>query len=123
MSIATPEIRERAIDAYRSGKGTQAEVAHMFCVSLRTFERWWKVYREEGRVAPLPRGHNPPALDEDAMQRLESLVEAQPDRTLEQLRNALGVSCSVVTIHNTLRRLDWRYKKNRYVPANSNDPT
>ena len=95
----------------------------MFGVSLRTFERWWKAYREEGRVAPLPRGHNPPALDEDAMQRLESLVQAQPDRTLEQLRDALGVSCSVVTIHNTLRRLDWRYKKNRYVPANSNDPT
>ncbi len=122
MSIASQEIRERAIGAYRAGKGRQADVADMFGISLRTFERWWKAYRNEGRTAPLPRGHNPPALDEQAMQRLDALVAERPDRTLAQLREALSVSCSLVAIHYALRRLDWRYKKNRYARANSTAP-
>jgi len=122
MSIATAEVRERAIEAYRSGKGTQVEVAGMFGVCARSFERWWQAYRREGRVAPLPRGHNPPALDEEAMARLDGLLEARPDLTLEQLREALGSSCSVVTIHNSIKRLGWRYKKNRYTPVNNSEP-
>jgi transposase len=112
MSIASAEVRARAVAAYRSGKGTQGEVAAMFGVCCRTFERWWQAYREEGRLAPHPRGHNPPSLDEAGMARLEGLLDAQPDSTLEQLRETLGVSCSVPTIHNSVKRLDWRYKKN-----------
>jgi len=123
MSIASAEIRERAVEAYRSGKGTQGEVAEMFGVCVRTFERWWQAYRREGRVAPLPRGHNPRALDEEAMARLDGLLEAQPDLTLEQLREALRSSCTVVTIHNSIKRLGWRYKKNRYAPVNNSEPT
>ena len=84
----------------------------MFGVCRRTFERWWQAYREEDRLAPLPRGHNPPALDEAGMARLDALVEAQPDATLEELREALGVSCSVPAIHYAVKRLGWRYKKN-----------
>ena len=122
MSIASAEVRERAIGAYRSGKGTQEQVAEMFGVCARTFERWWQAYRREGRVAPLPRGHNPPALDKEAMARLDGLLEAQPDLTLEQLREALGSSCTVVTIHNSIKRLGWRYKKNRYAPVNNSEP-
>ena len=122
MSIASAEVRERAIVAYRSGKGSQGEVAAMFGVCKRTFERWWQAYRREGRVAPLPRGHNRRALDEEAMARLEGLLEAQPDSTLEQLHKALGCSCTVVTVHNSIKRLGWRYKKNRYARANNSAP-
>ena len=119
MSIASQGIRERAIEAYGAGKGRQAEVADMFGVHVRTFARWWKAYQEDGRTAPLRRGHNPPALDEKAMRRLEALLEEQPDRTLAQLREEVGVLCSLVAIHYALKRLGWRYKKNRYTPVNS----
>ncbi len=122
MSIASGEVRERAIEAYRLGKGTQGEVAEMFGVCVRTFERWWQAYRREGRFAPLARGHNPPALDEQAMERLDGLLEAQPDLTLEQLHEELGCSCSLVTIHNSIKRLGWRYKKNRYARVNNSEP-
>ena len=57
---------------------------------------------DEGRTAPLRRGHAPPALDEKAMRRLDALVEEQPDRTLAQLRQDLGVLCSLVAIHHAL---------------------
>jgi len=43
---------------------------------------------------------------------LSRLVQEQPDATLEQLRERLGVGCSIVTIHNTLKRLGYRVKKN-----------
>jgi transposase len=33
------------------------------------------------------------------------------------------VECSIVTIHNTLKRLELRYKKKRYVPANKTERT
>lgn len=119
MSIASEEKRTLAIEAYRNGKGTQRYIAGLFGVSLSTFCRWWQAYREEGRTAPLPRGHNPPALDEEMVRRLDELIEAHPDWTLEKLHDELGVSCTVVTIHNWAQRLGWRYKKSRYVRANN----
>ncbi|NKB23440.1 MAG: hypothetical protein GKR87_03470 [Kiritimatiellae bacterium] len=38
MSIATAEIRRRAIDAYKMGKGSQADIASSYRVDLRTFQ-------------------------------------------------------------------------------------
>jgi DNA-binding transcriptional regulator WhiA len=46
------------------------------------------------------------------MERLDRLLCQHPDMTLEQLRSALSKSCSLVTIHNATKRLNWRYKKN-----------
>jgi transposase len=112
MGIASGEIRRRAIEAYEAGKGTQAEVARLYGVDISTFQRWLRRYREDGRAAPLPRGHNPPALDEGRMSQLDALVQQTPDATLEQLREGLAVHCSVVAIHNALKRLGYRYKKN-----------
>jgi len=111
MSIASKEVRERAIAAYEAKQGTQAQIAAMYGVSVSTFERWWTRYRRTGETAPRPRGHNPCALSKADRKRLEALLDAHPDLTLAQLREVLNVRCSLVTIHNTTRRLGWRYKK------------
>lgn len=118
MAIATQEVRQRAIEAYRSGKGTQRQIANLFGIGLRTFERWWDQFRHYGQTAPKPRGHNRPALNEAEMRQLDRLLQDQPDLTLAQMREALGKECSLVAIHNATVRLDWRYKKNRYEQAN-----
>ncbi len=112
MRIATAQVRQRAINAYMDGEGTQALVAKLYGVDLSTFQRWLQRYRKSGRAAPLPRGHNPPALNEMQMQELSVLVEQTPDATLEQLRQEMGLSCSIVAVHNALKRLGYRYKKN-----------
>ena len=111
MRIASGEVRQRAIDAYEADRGTQAQVARLYGIDISTFQRWLQRYRQSGRAEPLPRGHNPAALDRAHMERLDELVQQTPDATLEQLRDALGVSCSVVAIHNALKRLGYRYKK------------
>lgn len=112
MTISSAEIRRRAIDAYEAGHGTQGQVAKMFGVDISTFQRWLQRYRQSGRAHPLPRGHNPPALDDAQMRALNALVEHTPDATLEQLRDTMGLSCSIVAVHNALKRLGYRYKKN-----------
>ena len=112
MGIANAQVRQQAINAYMDGEGTQALVAKLYGVDLSTFQRWLQRYRESGRAAPLPRGHNPPALNEAQMQQLNTLVQQTPDATLEKLRDAMDLSCSIVAVHNALKRLGYRYKKN-----------
>lgn len=123
MSIATQEVRQRAIEAYRSEKGTQQQIASMFGIGLRTFARWLAQYRDHGQIAPKPRGHNPPALNKKEMTKLDRLIQKRPDLTLAQMRDALGKDCSVVAIHHATIRLDWRYKKRHYERVSKTDPT
>jgi transposase len=111
MGIATAEVRARAIAAYKTGNYTQADIAKAYGVNIVTFQRWLQRYRETGRASPLPRGHNPAAVDEEQMVRLKALVKETPDATLEELREQLGVTCSIVAIHNALQRADYRFKK------------
>lgn len=112
MGIASAEVRARALGAYEAGNGTQADIAKFYGIDISTFQRWLQRYRETGRASPLPRGHNPSALNADQVAVLRKLVQDRPDATLEQLREHLGVGCSLVAIHNTLKRLGYRYKKN-----------
>jgi transposase len=112
MGIATAEVRVRAIAAYEAGNGTQSDIAKFYGVDISTFQRWLQRYRQTGRASPLPRGHNPSALDEEQMLQLDRMVRAKSDATLEQLRESLGVGCSLVAIHNAVKRLGYRYKKN-----------
>ena len=123
MGIATREVRQRAIEAYRSGKGTQQQIADLFGIGLRTFARWWEQYQHHGQLAPRPRGHNPPALDEKEMRALDHLIRKRSDLTLAQMRDALDKSCSLVAIHYATLRLNWRYKKSRYERVSKTAPT
>ena len=82
MGIANAQVRQRAITAYMDGEGTQALVAKLYGVDLSTFQRWLQRYRESGRAAPLPRGHNPSALNDAQMSQLNTLVQQTPDATL-----------------------------------------
>ncbi len=112
MGISTEEIRRRALKAFEEGLGSKEHIAKLYGISGRTFRRWWKEYKEHRKTAPAPRGHNPRALSDQDMERLNQLLEQQSDMTLEQIRTALGQRCSLVTIHNMTKRLNWRYKKN-----------
>ena len=48
----------------------------------------------------------------EQINRLTQYVDKHPDATLERIHKKLGVNCTLVTIHHTLRRLGYRYKKN-----------
>jgi len=123
MDIATEGTRQRAIEAYQAGEGTQEQIAAMYRITRRTFIRWWQRYQQHGDFAPGERGHRKPAYDEDDLVTLDREVAAHPDATLEQLREWTGKDCSLEAVRQALLRLDWHYKKNRYERVSRIAPT
>lgn len=97
----------------------------MFGIHLRTFQRWLQRYRRDGLCCPLRRGHRRATFEGKLLAQLDQWVQRHPDATLEQLRERFSakVKCSTVTIHNTLKRLDYQFKKSRYGRVSKTDPT
>ena len=112
MSIATEDIRRRAIEAYKKGKGSQADIASSYRVDLRTFQRWLSRYKETGEIAPRPRGHRQALYKGQQLKALDKLVRKYPDATLEELKEFSGVKGSIMAVQRALDRLGYRYKKN-----------
>ena len=123
MRIATADTRRRALAAYEQGGKTQSEIALLFGVTLRTFQRWLRTWRTEGRDVP---GHSPgrPAVFVGPVaERLRRAVARQPDATLNELADRLGHVAHYTTVHRALVRLDLRYKKRRSGRPNKTDLT
>lgn len=112
MKIATADTRQRAITAYLNHQGTQAQIASLYGINIRTFQDWLASYRETGSTAPLPRGHRRAVFEGEALTVLDKLVQQHHDATLEELKTLSDVPCSIMAIHRALKRMDYRYKKN-----------
>jgi transposase len=108
--------------AYEQGVKTQSEIAAIFGITLRTFQRWLQTWRTEGRDAP---GHSPgrPAIFVGPVaERLRHQVALAPDATLDELSERMGHIASYVTVHRALERMELPYKKRRSGPPNTIDP-
>ena len=112
MSIATKDIRQRAIEAYKKGNSTQARIAQSYGVNIRTFQRWLARLAATGESAPQPRGHRLALFRGEQLEALDRLVQDRPDATLEELRAASKVNGSIMAVKRALDRLGYRYKKN-----------
>jgi transposase len=123
MSIATRDIRRRAIEAYQKGKSTQARIAQFYRVDIRTFQRWLARFSATGESAPQPRGHRLALFRGDRLAALDRLVQDRQDATLEELRIASKLSGSIMAVKRALDRLGYRYKKKRSMPANKTAKT
>ena len=108
------DLRERVVAACDSGRWKRKEIAERFGVSMSWVRRLLQRRRETGDYGPkrTKRGRKP-AFTAETLERLDQLAQAQPDATLEELRDRCGVSCSLVTVSNTLARLGYRRKKRR----------
>jgi len=112
------------VSAVEEDVGTRKEIAAMFQVSTFWIRKLLRQRRDTGNIAPKPQNQGrKPVFQGKNLKRLEQFIEAHPDATLEETKQYfLGVvECSIVTIHNTLKRLELRYKKNRCVPANKTE--
>jgi len=123
MRIASADTRRRALAAYARGEKTQPEIAAIFGVTVRTFQRWLRTWRTEGRDAPAHSPGRPRTLVGEAEKRLRQEVADEPDATLHELEERLGRIVSYVTIHRALERWDLPLKKRRSEPRNKTDPT
>jgi transposase len=113
MKTTSLDLRERILAAYDAGAGTRAEVAWRFRVSLGLVKKLLQQRRRLGDLRPQHhRAGRKPRLLEPHRQRLRRLVAEKPDRTLRELRAALGLDCALPTIHYALAALGLTFKKN-----------
>ncbi len=118
MSALSLDLRERILKAYDEGGRTREEVAERFSVSLGMVKKLLARRRNDGDIAArYDRCGRKPRILQVHREALRQLLAAKPDLTLEQLRQALGLDCSLPAIHYVLASMDITYKKRRSTPA------
>ena len=120
MESYSIDLRAKVLAAYDRGKQTR-EIAEMFGVSRAWARRVKQRRRDHGELAPRPRiGKHHVKVDRA---RLAELVHEQPDATLAELRERLGVECSISAVWNALRQLGLTFKKSPSTPRSRTAPT
>lgn len=105
MRAYSNDLRERIVAAVERGEYSIRQIAHVFSVSLSCIVRLLQLKRRTGSVQPKPHAGVPTRkLDAAAEARLLELVGKQPDATLAELRDRLGIPCCLMTIARALQR-------------------
>ncbi len=121
MKAYSMDLRVRVLADCDAGLGTKS-VASAYRVSSAWVRRLKQRRRETGEIAPRRRGGGPHPRKIDR-QRLKAAVADQPDATLVELRQHLGVNCSLSAICKVLKQLKLTYKKRRFAPRSRIVPT
>jgi transposase len=110
------DVRQRIVAAVEAGEHSLRALAELFSVNLSTIVRLLQRFRTTGSVQPKPHsGGRRPKLDAQATARLLEAVRQQPDSTLAELRDRVGVDCSIVAVFRALKRNGiTRKKKTRF---------
>ncbi len=112
MQAYSQDLRQRILDTVQRGDGSLRQIARRFLVSVSFVTRLLRLHRSSGSLQPRPHGGgNPAVLWSQELEQLRELVRQQPDATLEELRQRLGASCSLMAISRALRKLGLPRKK------------
>jgi transposase len=114
------DLRDRVLAARDDGMTTK-RVAVLFRVSPSWVRRVMQRRREHGQRSPRPRGGA--TVIKIDLDRLRQLVKQQPDATVRQLHERLGIVCSVSAVDMALRRIGLSFKKRRSAPPSRTGPT
>jgi transposase len=113
MKPYSMDLRERVIGACEQGEETK-QVAKRFGVSPAWVRRLKQHKRERGDIIPRTGGGSRGRKIDRV--RLAELVAEQPDATLVELRDKLGITVTPWAISKALRELKLSYKKSRSTP-------
>jgi transposase len=117
------DLRVRIVASVELGEHSLRQLAELFAVDLSTIVRLLQCYRSTGSVQPKPHAGGPvPKVDAQAMARLLQLVREQPDATLAELRDRLGVNCGIMAIFRALKRNGITRKKKTYHAEERDSP-
>lgn len=111
MAGYSMDLRTRVLEDRDAGLSSN-EVAAKFRVSRSWVNRLTQRRRETGEVAPREQKVFKKQAFAGQEDRLRALVDAQPDRTLAELREALRSSASLSSLWRALDRLGLTVKKN-----------
>ena len=111
MQAYSMDLRERALLDSDAGMKA-ADVAVQYRVSGSWVRLLKQRRRETGEVAPRVQRHGRRRMLEPHLHTLAALIAEQPDRTLAELKDALGTPASLATIWRAVAALDVTVKKN-----------
>ena len=111
MAPYSMDLRTRVLADWDAGLAAK-EVATKLRVSRSWVNRLVQRRRETGQVGPRPQQIFKKQALAGQEDRLRALVDAQPDRTLAELREALPSSASLSSVWRALDRLQLTVKKN-----------
>ena len=124
MRMISLDLRQRILYSYDQKEGTREQIAHRYRVSLGMVKKLLQQRRQTGDIGP--RYHRcglRPGKVAAQRQAFRQLLSRKPDMTLEELRAATALQCSLPAIHYVLEKMGLTYKKRRSAPANRTDPT
>jgi transposase len=106
------DLRKRVIEACDQGE-TIVQVAKRFAVSPSFVNQLLRRRRERNTLEPKPHGGGrQPLLSPAHDETLRALLTAQPDTTLAELRDKLGIKVHLSSLWYRLQRLGLTFKKN-----------
>jgi transposase len=118
------DLRERILASYDEGESTREEVAVRFRVSLGMVKKLIQQRRHSGDIAPQHhRAGRKPTILESHRDQMNRLLAEKPDMTLEELRIAVELDCTVQAIHIVLGKMGLTFKKRHSAPASKTGPT
>ena len=109
------DLRRRVLSAYDRGMQTK-QIAEDLQVSPAWARRVKQRRREHGELTPRAMGGK--RFEKIDRLKLAALVRQQPDATLAELRQGLGITCAVSAISMTLRAMSLSFKKRRSTRPN-----
>lgn len=105
------DLRARVLAAADRGM-TTLQIARIFCVCPAWVRRVKQRRREFGELTPRKLGN--PGVRKVDRDRLAQLVREDPDATLAELRERIGVRCSLSTIWLALKQAGFSFKKRSF---------
>jgi transposase len=124
MKPLSLDFRERIVAAYEAGEVSFEAIGRRFSVSGKVVAKLVRQKRELGTLAPLVhRRGRKASVSGEKKEELQKHLEAYPNATVVERIEALGLKCSEKTLWQTLRKMGWRFKKSRRVPASRIVPT
>jgi transposase len=116
------DLRERVLADCDAAVPTKA-VAQKFSVSPAWVRRLKQRRRETGETGPRPQRRGPVPLHQTHGDALREAVEAAPDATLAELREALGLGVALSTMWEAIDALGLTVKKKRRRPPSATGRT
>lgn len=120
MATISLDLRKRILKAYDRGDATREQVARRFDVSLGMVKKLIQQRRHIGNISPQHhRSGRKPVILDSHRRELRVMLAEHPDLTLEEMRERLGLECTIQAIHYVLADLGLTYKKRRSVQPSS----
>jgi len=120
MRAYSTDFRQKVVQAYEAGRGSQRALARLFGVSLSFVQELLQRYRQTGSIAPKPHGGGKPSKVAPHGAEIVRLHAEQPDASLaercEQLAKRTQVRVSRMTMSRALARLALTRKKRPFAP-------